>query len=116
MSALVRAGIVLFALVFAGPVITGDPNGALSRTGAIVLSALALASTPLLASIVAGVALSFSRSIRAGDQVEYGGSRGVVRDVGVVVVVLEGEDGSTIRVPHARSLWHPTRILEKAAP
>ncbi len=110
-STLVRAGLWIFALVFAGPVITGDANGSLSRSGAIVLCALALASTPLLASVMAGVALAFSRSVRAGDHVEYGGRCGCVRELGVLALILEGEDGSTIRVPHARSLWHPTRIL-----
>jgi hypothetical protein len=109
-STLVRAGLVLFAMVFAAPVITGDPDGAISRTGMIVLFALALASTPLLASLVAGVALAFSRSLRLGDRVEYGGRTGYVREVGVFVMTLGDEDGSTIRVPHALSLFHPTRI------
>ena len=114
-STLVRVGLVIFALVFAGPVITGQPDGALSRTGVITLLALALASTPLLASIVAGVALSFARALRAGDQVEYGGRLGVVRDIGLVVLTLEDEQGSTVRVPHALSLFHPTRILKRAS-
>ena len=114
-STLVRAGLVIFAMVFAGPVITGDPDGSIARTGTLVLLSLALASTPLLASIVAGVALAFSRSLRAGDQVEYGGRTGRVRELGVVTLVLEGQDGSTIRVPHVLSLWHPTRILDREA-
>ena len=110
-STLVRVGLVIFALVFAGPVITGQPDGALSRSGVIILFALALASTPLLASIVAGVALAFARAVRAGDRVEYGGRLGIVRDVGLVVLTLDDEAGGTIRVPHALSLFHPTRIL-----
>jgi hypothetical protein len=114
-STLVRVGLVIFALVFAGPVITGAPDGALSRTGVIVLFALALASTPLLASIVAGVALAFARALKPGDRVEYGGRIGTVQDIGLVVLTLEHEDGGTIRVPHALSLFHPTRILSKAS-
>jgi len=114
MSTVARAGIVVFAMVYAGPVITGDPNGAISRTGTIVLMALALASTPVLVSIVAGVALAFSRSVQLGDDVEYGGCAGRVRDIGIVVMTLDSEDGGTVRVPHARSLWHPTRILGRA--
>lgn len=114
-STLVRAGLVLFAMVFAAPVLTGDPNGSLTRAGTIVLFALALASTPLLVSVVAGVTLAFSRSLRAGDLIEYGGRSGIVRDFGVVVLTLEGEDGSVIRVPHALSLWHATRIMKRAS-
>jgi hypothetical protein len=114
-SALVRAGLVLFAMVFAAPVITGDPNGSISRTGTIVLLALALASAPLLTSMVAGIALAFSRSLRVGDRVEYGGRSGRVREIGLVAMTLDGEDGSTIRVPHALSLFHPTRIHGRGA-
>lgn len=115
-SATVRAGLVIFALVFAGPVITGDPNGSISRTGTIVLLALALASAPLLSSLVAGIALGFSRSVRVGDRVEYGGRAGRVRELGMFVLTLDGEDGSTLRVPHALSLFHPTRILARGGP
>ena len=114
-STLVRAGLVIFATVFAAPVITGDPNGSLSRTGTIVALAVALSSTPLLASMVAGIALAFSRSLRLGDRVEYGGRSGYVRDIGVLALTLEDEDGSTVRVPHARSLWHPTRVLPRGS-
>lgn len=113
---LVRAGLVIFALVFAGPVITGAPDGPLSRTGFLVLLALGLASTPLLASIVAGVALAFARSLRVGDRVEYGGQLGKVHEVGVVFLVLEDDDGCVVRVPHARALWHPTRVFRRGAP
>lgn len=113
MSTVARAGLVVFAMVFAGPVITGDPDGAISRTGMIVLLALSLASTPVLVSIVAGVALAFSRSVRTGDDVEYGGCLGRVVDIGIVVMTLESDDGGVVRVPHARSLWHPTRIFGK---
>ncbi|MDB4971925.1 MAG: uncharacterized protein JWN48_266 [Myxococcaceae bacterium] len=113
-STLVRVGLVIFALVFAGPVITGQPDGALSRTGVIILFALALASTPLLASIVAGVALAFARALRAGDRVEYGGRVGIVQDIGLVVLTMADDEGGSIRVPHALSLFHPTRILKRA--
>jgi len=114
-STLVRVGLVIFALVFVAPVITGHPDSALSRTGAIILCALALASTPLLASVVAGVALAFARAVRAGDRIEYGGRIGKVQDIGLVVLTLEDDEGGTVRVPHALSLFHPTRILKRDA-
>jgi hypothetical protein len=111
-STLTRVGLVIFALVFVGPVITGSPEGALSRTGVVILIAVALASTPLLASIVAGVALSFARAVRLGDRVEYGGRSGLVRDIGMIVMTLEDDQGSLVRVPHALSLVTPTRIVK----
>lgn len=109
-SLLARAGLVVFAMVFAGPVITGDPDGPIARTGMLVMIALAVATTPLLASLVAGVALAFSRGVRLGDQVEYGGRLGVVRAIGVVWMVLEDEAGASVRVPHVRALFCPTRV------
>jgi hypothetical protein len=115
-STLVRAGLVLFAMVFAAPVITGDADGPISRTGFLLLLALGLASTPLLASLLAGVVLAFSRVLRVGDRVEYGGHTGRVREVGVFSLILEDGDGGTLRVPHARSLWHPTRVFARGAP
>ncbi|HEX5660479.1 MAG TPA: mechanosensitive ion channel domain-containing protein, partial [Polyangiales bacterium] len=111
-STLTRVGLVVFALVFVGPVLTGSPEGALSRTGVVILIALALASTPLLASIIAGVALSFARAVKLGDRVEYGGRLGVVRDIGMIVMTLEDDDGGSVRVPHALSLFLPTRIIK----
>jgi hypothetical protein len=115
-STVVRVGLVIFALVFVGPVITGHPYGALSTTGAIILCALAIASTPLLASIVAGVALAFARAVRTGDRVEYGGRMGRVQDIGLIVLTLHDDEGGIVRVPHALSLFHPTRVLKRDPP
>lgn len=115
-NTLVRAGLVLFAMVFAAPVITGDPDGPITRTGFLVLLALGLASTPLLASLLAGVGLAFSRALRVGDRVEYGGRVGTVREIGVLSLILEDGDGDTLRVPHLRALWHPTRIFSRGRP
>lgn len=112
-SLITRVAIVLFALVIVGPVITGDPNGALSRLGMVVVIALAVAATPALASVIAGIMVIFSRTLGTGDLVEYGGERGFVREMGLVSLCLVTEGGVTIRVPHARSLWHATRILER---
>lgn len=109
----VRIGIVLFALVIVGPIITGDHDGALSRLGMVMVIAFSIAAIPALASIIAGVITVFSRTIGPGDLVEYGGERGHVREMGLVSLSLEGPDGISIRVPHARALWHATRILER---
>jgi small-conductance mechanosensitive channel len=55
----------------------------------------------------------FSRILGPGDLVEYGGERGTVREIGLVSLNLEGENGVSIRVPHARSLWHATRVVQR---
>src|SRR5690606_878163 len=83
-SLVVRLGIVLFALIFVGPVITGDGDGALSRTGMVLLVAFSAAAIPSLASVIAGVSTVFSRTLSLGDHVEYGGERGRVREIGIL--------------------------------
>lgn len=112
----VRLSIIVLSLVIVGPVITGDHDGALSRIGMVLLLAFAVAAVPLLASLIAGISTVFSRSVNLGDLVEYGGERGRVREMGLLALALEGESGASIRVPHARSLWHATRILERRRP
>lgn len=109
----VRLGITLFGLIIVAPVITGDSDGSLSRIGMVLLVAIAVASVPSLASIIAGVSMVFSRTLGPGDLVEYGGERGHVREIGLVSLKLEGENGISIRVPHARSLWHATRVVQR---
>jgi hypothetical protein len=113
---LVRLAIALFALIVVGPVITGEPDGALSRIGMVLLTAVAAASVPSLASMIAGLSTVFSRSVRVGDQVVYGGEQGRVREIGLVWLTLDGEHGATVRVPHARALWHATRVLARSGP
>ncbi|HEY2735583.1 MAG TPA: hypothetical protein VGI70_16415, partial [Polyangiales bacterium] len=92
-SELVRVGIVLLAVIFAGPALTGDPESVLAKLGSMVLLALALASTPLLASAVLGVVTIYSRRLRVGRLVELGAESGRVVSVGLLDVVLRGPEG-----------------------
>ncbi|HMJ15330.1 MAG TPA: mechanosensitive ion channel family protein [Polyangiaceae bacterium] len=115
-SFLLRASIVVGALVFGAPVVTGDPEGALARSGAVLLGALALASTPLLACGVTGAAFVFLRRLRVGDYTEFGGRSGRVLEIGLLEVRLEDAQGCEVRVPHLLSLIHPTRVLGAAPP
>lgn len=115
-SWLVRVAIVLCALVFAAPLLFGDREGALARIGFVALASFALACAPLLASVVVGIAVIFSRAVSIGDRAVYGGERGHVRAIGLLALTLDAEDGSTVQVPHLRALWHPTRLLPRDGP
>jgi small-conductance mechanosensitive channel len=113
-GALLSVAIVVTALVFAGPLVTGDPEGALARTGSVVLLALGLALTPLLACLSVGAWLVFGRRLPLGQRVELAGRVGRVLELGFLEVRLVADDGSEIRVPHLLSLAHPTRVLGDA--
>jgi hypothetical protein len=115
-SILLRAGLVLLTLLFAGPILTGDHDGSLSRGALVLLLGIALAAAPLCCAVLMGLALSFSRSVRLGDRVDYGGQAGVVAEIGLIWLVLEDAEGVSVRVPHLRALWHPTRVHRRGAP
>lgn len=109
-SVLVRTGVVVVALVLASPLITGSEDGALSRAGLVALFAIALSTTPLLASVVVGVAIVFSRRLRRGDHVEIGARSGRLIDATLLDVRLEDVSGCEVRVPHLVALLHPIRV------
>ena len=107
--ALVALGLV--TLLFVAPLVTGSAEGVFSQLGLLALSALALATSPMMVSCALGVRLVYSRSLRLGDELEYGGKRGLVRRVGLFDVTLSDPRGGTIKVPHLMSLWHATQVF-----
>lgn len=109
-STLVRFGVVVTSLVLASPLITGESDGALSRVGLVALVAVALASTPLLASATVGAVLIYGRRLKKGELVEFGGRAGRVNEVRLLDVRLEDAGACDISVPHLLGLFHPTRV------
>jgi hypothetical protein len=114
-SLLVRAAVILGFLLIAAPLVTGDDDGALVRAGTVVMAALGLSTTPLLACGAVGISVVYGRRLSVGDFVEIGGRGGRVRAVSLLEVEMECEDG-TLRVPHLYSLLRPTRILGPEPP
>ena len=113
-SVLLQIGVILGALVFGAPVVTGDPEGALSRVGTVALAALALSSTPLLATALVGVSVVYLRRLRPGEFAEVGDHVGRVLDVGLLDIRLEDAQGCQVRVPHLAWLLRPVRLLGPA--
>jgi len=110
-SVLLRSAIVVVALVFAGPIVTGDANGSLGRSGAVILVALGLASTPLLASGIVGVMVLFGRRLRLGEFAEMGGVIARISAINLLEVRLLDAQRVETRVPHLLSLVRPLRVL-----
>lgn len=113
-SVVARFGIIVAALVLATPLITGETDGVLSRVGLVVLVAVALAATPLLASSIVGVTVVFGRRMKRGDDVEVGGRKGKVLEVTLLEVRIEDEALAEVSVPHLLGLFHPTRVHRHA--
>jgi small-conductance mechanosensitive channel len=110
-SMLLRIGIVIATLAFAAPIVTGDPESALARTGIIALAALGVALVPVLATGAVGAVLVYRGRIRHGEHVEIGDERGRVVTVNLLDTVIESGDGVTVGIPHLLTLVRPTRRL-----
>jgi Mechanosensitive ion channel len=110
-SVLVRLVIVLAALIFAAPVVTGDTDGPLARTGLLALLSLGIAATPLVASALVGAINVFGRRLRVGDHVEVRQHRGRVTKLGLFELSLELQDTTELRLPHVVLTWSSLRLL-----
>lgn len=99
-SVLFRISIVVAALIFAAPVVTGSADGALGRTGAIVLVALGLAATPLFACGLTGAIMLFGRRLAVGEYVQIRGQLGRITSINLLDLRLQTADGTEQRIPH----------------
>lgn len=104
-SVLVRAAIVLIAVIFFAPLVTGAPEGAVSRLGFVAVGALALAATPLLASVLAGSVVLFGRRITVGQHVRIGQRCGRVTRIDLLHLTLQDQGGDELRIPHLLTLF-----------
>jgi small-conductance mechanosensitive channel len=112
---LLSAALFFTCLLFIAPLLTGRTDGVLPRIGVLGLGALSLACSPLLACAAIGTRQVYANLLRRGDDVEYGGRRGVVERVELLDLALRTTEGAKVRVPHLLSLFHPTVVFPKAA-
>lgn len=108
----VRLGVVVAALAFAAPVLTGTSEGALSQLGTMALLAVALGAAPALAAVAAGLPRVLQRTYRPGQSAEIGRASGVVQSVDLLGVELRDASGARILVPHLAALVAPTRLRD----
>lgn len=113
-STLIRVALVLTTLVFAGPVLTGNPDGALARAGFIGIITLGLAGVPIIASCTVGLLVVYGRRYKLGEHVRVGRARGKVVEVGLADATIEDDDGNETRIPHLVTLVAPIELLGTA--
>lgn len=109
-SVILRIAIVVCALVFAAPIVTGSTDGSLGRAGAILLVALGLAATPIFASGLLGAVTLFGRRLAVGEHVQIRGQLGRISSINLLELRLHTADGTEQRIPHLLLL---TNTLER---
>ncbi|HWO13576.1 MAG TPA: hypothetical protein VNN80_28940 [Polyangiaceae bacterium] len=109
-SVLLRGAIVVAALVFAAPLVTGSADDSLARLGTIVLWALGLAAVPVFATGLLGAAVIFNRRLGVGEHVRIRGQLGRVTRINLLELRL-ASNGSEWRVPHLLLLTQPLERL-----
>ena len=109
-SFVLNAAVILSALAFGAPIITGDRSGALARLGDLSIIFVGVALLPLFACMAVGVGVIFLRRLVVGGRFAYGGELGRVKHIALTHVHLQADDGQDVFVPHVLALVHPTRI------
>lgn len=114
-SIVVRVGAVVAAILFVAPLITGSDDAVSARAGLAILLALALATTPVLASAAMGLYVIYGRRLRVGDRVALGERVGSVQRLTLLEAVIEEEPrGVVTRVPHLLGLFSALRLVGDA--
>jgi small-conductance mechanosensitive channel len=113
-SVLVRIAIVLAALVFAAPIVTGSDEGSLARTGAILLIAFGIAATPIFASVLCGAVVLFGRRLVVDEYVAVQNKLGRITAINLLELRLQTTDGTEQRIPHLLLLWSALERLGQA--
>jgi small-conductance mechanosensitive channel len=101
---LVRIGVIAFGVIVAYPYIPGsssDAFKAVSIFGGILFS---LGSSSIIASVIAGYAMTYRRTFRLGDRVEIGEVVGDVEQIGVMVTRLRTIKNEEVVIPNSSIL------------
>jgi len=114
LSPLVRAGIVVAALLLFGPLIGSEQNQLFTTVGLLLLGGVSLALVPLAATAMIGVVAIVGRRFRVGEWLTIGPLVGEVTHVGYLGLTLVPPEAGRLWVPHLTMLWEPVRHLTAA--
>lgn len=110
-SLLIRIGLVVVSLLLLAPLLTGNTDGSLARVGMLSVTAIALATTPLLANIIVGLVTLYGGRLQLGHEIQVGTHAGRLVFVDLVELRLTTPSGGELRIPHLVTLVHPITVL-----
>ncbi|RME21304.1 MAG: mechanosensitive ion channel family protein [Deltaproteobacteria bacterium] len=91
--------IIVSSVTVAGAVVNFTRESLLALGGSIAV-AVGFAFKDLLASLMAGLILLFDRPFQVGDRVEFGGTYGEVKEIGLRAVRINTLDDNLVSVPN----------------
>jgi len=98
---LVRIVVVAFAAVVAYPYIPGSNSEAFKAISIFAGVLLSLGSSSIIASIIAGYAMTYRRTFHVGDRVKIGDVMGDVEQIGVMVTRLRTIKNEEAVIPNS---------------
>ncbi|MFZ1881287.1 MAG: mechanosensitive ion channel domain-containing protein [Gaiellaceae bacterium] len=98
-AAIVFLGIVSALLVI--PQVRAIAGGVLASSAVIGL-VIGFASQRTIGNVVAGILIAFSQPLRLGDEVEIGGVKGVVEEIGLTYTWIRTRDNDRLVVPNEK--------------
>jgi len=103
-SSFVRIGIVgLASYLVATTLLAGDKT-ALYGLGTTLLVAFGFAMKDMASSVVSGILILFDRPFQVGDRVQFGGTYGEVKEIGLRVVRITTLDDNEVSIPNNKFL------------
>jgi len=103
-SAVSRFGVIILATAVVTSSVFHFTDELLLAVGGSVAVAVGFAFKDLLASLMAGIILLFDRPFQVGDRVEFDGSYGEVKEIGLRTVRLVTLDDNLVSIPNHRFL------------
>ena len=101
---LVRAGVIVFALVVAYPYVPGSGTDAFKGISIFIGILFSLGSSSAIANGIAGYLMTYRRAFRVGDRVQIGGTLGDVIETRVQVTHLRTAKNEEVIVPNSNIL------------
>jgi small-conductance mechanosensitive channel len=100
----IEAAIVLIGILSALLVIPAvrAVAGGLLASSAILTIVIGFAAQRTLGNFVAGILIALSQPLRLGDEVEIGGNRGIVEEIGLTYTFIRADDESRLVIPNEK--------------
>jgi small-conductance mechanosensitive channel len=103
-SAITRFAVIILATAAVASSVFHFTDELLLAVGGSVAVAVGFAFKDLLASLMAGIILLFDRPFQVGDRVDFDGSYGEVKEIGLRTVRLVTLDDNLVSIPNHRFL------------